>query len=75
MLQSDRVPAVRGDRVLPVDTLTTIATGLFFLNSFLAVFNMVPVPPLDGSKVWAWNKPVYVVSMAAAVSLLVLAWL
>lgn len=55
--------------------VTTIATGLFFLNSFLAVFNMVPIPPLDGSKVWAWNKPVYVASMAAAVSLLVLAWL
>ena len=55
--------------------VSTIATGLFFLNSFLAVFNMVPIPPLDGSKVWAWNKPLYVVSMAAAVSLLAVAWL
>jgi Zn-dependent protease len=57
------------------DLVTAIASGLFFFNSFLAVFNLVPVPPLDGSKVWAWNKPLYVVSMAAAASLLVLAWL
>lgn len=55
--------------------VSTVAAGLIFFNSFLAVFNMVPVPPLDGSKVWAWSKPLYVVSMAAAVSLLVLAWL
>ncbi len=53
----------------------TIATGLFFFNSFLAVFNLIPVPPLDGSKVWAWNKPLYILSMAAAASLFVLAWL
>lgn len=24
-------------------------------NSFLAFFNMVPIPPLDGSKVFQWN--------------------
>lgn len=54
--------------------VATIASGLFFFNSFLAVFNLLPVPPLDGSKVWAWNKPLYVVAMAAAASMLVLAW-
>jgi len=57
------------------DIVATIAWGLFFFNSFLAVFNLIPVQPLDGSKVWAWNKPIYVISMAAAASLLVLAWL
>lgn len=54
--------------------VTAVASALFFFNSFLAVFNLLPVPPLDGSKVWAWNKQVYVAAMAAAVSLLVLAW-
>ncbi|MGD9962814.1 MAG: site-2 protease family protein [Thermoplasmata archaeon] len=54
--------------------VATIAAGLFFFNSFLAVFNLLPVPPLDGSKVWAWSKPLYIVVMAAAASLLVLAW-
>lgn len=55
--------------------VSAIAAGLFFFNSFLAVFNLLPVPPLDGSKVWAWSKPLYIVSMAVAASLLVLAWL
>ena len=55
--------------------VSTFASGLFFLNAFLAAFNMLPIPPLDGSKVWAWNKPLYIVSMAAAASLFVLAWL
>lgn len=55
--------------------VAAIAAGLFFFNSFLAVFNLLPVPPLDGSKVWAWSKPLYIVVMAAAASLLVLAWL
>jgi len=27
----------------------------FFINAFLALFNMIPVPPLDGSKVIAWS--------------------
>src|SRR5438105_13503176 len=26
------------------------------VNAFLAAFNMIPVMPLDGAKVWAWNK-------------------
>jgi Zn-dependent protease len=29
-------------------------------NLYLALFNMIPIPPLDGSKVFAWNKLVWV---------------
>jgi len=27
-----------------------------YINIFLAAFNMLPVMPLDGAKVWRWNK-------------------
>ena len=34
------------------------------ISLFLAFFNMLPIYPLDGSKVLAWNTPVYVGTMA-----------
>lgn len=36
------------------------------LNAFLAFFNLLPIPPLDGSKILAWNAPVYIAAMAVA---------
>ncbi len=35
---------------LPIETIKLIATGVL-MNIVLAVFNLVPLPPLDGSKV------------------------
>ncbi len=29
---------------------------LVYINLWLGLFNLVPIPPLDGSKVFAWNK-------------------
>ena len=40
------------------------------VNAFLAGFNMIPVMPLDGAKVWAWNKAVYVGIAAIALALI-----
>ena len=31
------------------------------VNLFLALFNMLPIYPLDGSKVWAWKKSVWAI--------------
>jgi Zn-dependent protease len=43
-----------------------IGTFGFSINSWLALFNMIPLMPLDGAKVWVWNKSVYI--MTAIVS-------
>lgn len=36
--------------VLPPE-ITNLAISIIFLNIFLAVFNLIPIPPLDGSKI------------------------
>jgi len=44
--------------------------GLFlfaaYISFFMAFFNLLPLPPLDGSKVIAWSLPVWAVSIAIA---------
>ena len=36
------------------------------LNAFLALFNLLPIPPLDGSKVFKWSPAVWVLAIAVA---------
>lgn len=36
------------------------------INFFLAAFNLLPIPPLDGSKVMAWSVPVWLITFAIA---------
>ncbi|MCL4389377.1 site-2 protease family protein [Candidatus Marsarchaeota archaeon] len=43
-----------------------------FISIILAFFNMLPMYPLDGSKVLAWSKPIYLVTMAAIFILMIL---
>ena len=31
-----------------------------YINFFLAAFNMLPIMPLDGAKVWRWNKLIWI---------------
>ncbi len=45
-----------------------IAAGFYtviYFNAFLAIFNMIPVMPLDGAKVVRWNVGVYIGALAA----------
>lgn len=44
---------------------------LAVLNSFLAVFNLLPIPPLDGSKIMKWNVIIWGCMIAVAVMELV----
>ena len=49
----------------------TIFQQIAYINSFLAVFNLLPIPPLDGSKIFLWNAVIWLfVLILAAVPLL-----
>ncbi len=45
---------------------TIVMTGIF-VNSFLGIFNMLPVWVLDGKKVLAWSAPIWTTVMIALV--------
>jgi Zn-dependent protease len=53
--------------------LTGTVAGLFYnvfgVNALLAAFNLIPIPPLDGSKIWPWSVPVYLVALLLALAL------
>ena len=42
--------------------------GAWF-NGWVALFNMIPFMGLDGSKIFAWNKPVWILAFAASIGL------
>jgi Zn-dependent protease len=43
----------------------------FMVNSWLALFNMIPLWVLDGKKVLDWNKGVYVITLAITIGLFI----
>lgn len=42
------------------------------VNAFLAIFNLIPVTPLDGQKVFAWNKKIWATTIILAILLFIL---
>ncbi|MEM4222132.1 MAG: site-2 protease family protein [archaeon] len=46
--------------------LGKIAIIGFQVNAFLAFFNLLPIPPLDGSKVFSWNIGVWLFAIGFA---------
>jgi len=39
------------------------------LNAWVAFFNLLPVPPLDGSKIITWNTPLWIATFLLAIGL------
>lgn len=40
------------------------------INAWIAFFNLLPIPPLDGSKILKWQTPVWIGMMAISLALL-----
>lgn len=38
----------------------------YIINAWLALFNMIPLWNFDGSKIYAWNKPIYFITVILA---------
>ncbi len=52
-----------------------LGLGLWYLadvNLWLGVFNLLPIPPLDGSKVFSWSPVAWVASIGLGVALFIL---
>jgi Zn-dependent protease len=45
--------------IIPIPSVQTISLYGMLINSWLALFNLIPFMGLDGSKVLAWNKLAY----------------
>ena len=52
--------------------LALIGSFGFTINLWLAAFNLIPFPPLDGFKIFSWNKPVWILLAVIAWGLLAL---
>ncbi|MFH1331868.1 MAG: peptidase M50 [archaeon] len=56
----------------PAGILSEIANYGVIINSWIAVFNLIPVWNFDGAKVWQWNKAAYLGMAVLGVAFLLL---
>lgn len=60
--------AVNDEAMVP--RIFATVTGV---NALLALFNLIPLDPFDGRKVWRWSKPTYGLSVVACLGLFIFA--
>ncbi len=53
-------------------TVSFILRWIGTINLLLAAFNLIPFPPLDGSKVVRWNVGIYLLVLVASIILLLI---
>jgi Zn-dependent protease len=58
----------------PISLLGELARFIIVINLILGGFNMIPIQPLDGSKVIMWSKPAYLGIIAAILALAMVYW-
>jgi len=51
----------------PESMLKVLAGVGFTINSWLALFNLIPVWNLDGKKIWDWSKAIYLLMLAVCI--------
>jgi Zn-dependent protease len=56
--------------VLNLQNPSDLFSLAIFVNVWLGIFNMLPIMPLDGSKVFAWDRRIWVVVFAVLLALL-----
>ncbi len=52
-------------------TIFLIAAFIASINAFLAFFNLLPIGPLDGSKIFHWNKTLWFVLIILSITLFI----
>jgi Zn-dependent protease len=60
--------------IFPLGAVGTVLNLIAVMSLFLAGFNLIPIPPLDGYKIAIWSILVYVAMVAAAGACLMLGW-
>lgn len=55
------IPVVSGNQFLHIASILG-----FKINSFIAIFNLIPLGPLDGRKIFRWDPLIWLVLIAAA---------
>ena len=53
-------------------TIASVAYFVAYINAFLALFNLLPFGPLDGTKVFRWRVDVWLALMAAGAVLFIM---